>query len=90
MTTHLDPVDIRPLIAVSDQAACRGMPLELFFPTGELCAASGRKAVAVCRTCPIRLPCLDAALANREPAGVWGGFLPQERAEMLRHRARRT
>ena len=30
-------------------------------------------AKAHCRTCPLRGPCLDGALARREPHGVWGG-----------------
>ena len=28
-----------------------------------------------CRACPVRVECLDAALARREPWGVWGGEL---------------
>ncbi len=28
-----------------------------------------------CRACPVREECLDAALARREPWGVWGGEL---------------
>jgi WhiB family redox-sensing transcriptional regulator len=30
-------------------------------------------AKAHCRPCPLRGPCLDGALARREPHGVWGG-----------------
>lgn len=32
-------------------------------------------AKALCRGCPIRLACLDGALARHEPWGVWGGQL---------------
>ncbi len=30
-------------------------------------------AKAHCQPCPVRGPCLDGALARREPHGVWGG-----------------
>jgi WhiB family transcriptional regulator, redox-sensing transcriptional regulator len=30
-------------------------------------------AKAHCQSCPRREPCLDGALARREPYGVWGG-----------------
>jgi WhiB family redox-sensing transcriptional regulator len=32
-------------------------------------------AKAFCGECPVRLPCLQGALARREPWGVWGGEL---------------
>jgi WhiB family transcriptional regulator, redox-sensing transcriptional regulator len=32
-------------------------------------------AKAFCQACPVRVSCLDAALARREPWGVWGGEL---------------
>lgn len=33
------------------------------------------RAKAICARCPVRRPCLDGALARREPWGVWGGEL---------------
>ena len=33
------------------------------------------RAKAFCQECPVRQPCLDAAIARREPWGVWGGEL---------------
>jgi WhiB family redox-sensing transcriptional regulator len=33
------------------------------------------RAKAFCQECPVREPCLDAAIARREPWGVWGGEL---------------
>jgi WhiB family redox-sensing transcriptional regulator len=33
------------------------------------------RAKAFCVECPVRRQCLDAAIARREPWGVWGGEL---------------
>jgi len=33
------------------------------------------RAKALCASCPLRTPCLDGAVARREPWGVWGGQL---------------
>ena len=33
------------------------------------------RAKAFCRECPVRQPCLESAIARREPWGVWGGEL---------------
>ena len=33
------------------------------------------RAKAICANCPIQAPCLEGALARREPWGVWGGQL---------------
>jgi WhiB family transcriptional regulator, redox-sensing transcriptional regulator len=33
------------------------------------------RAKAFCLECPVRQPCLDGAVARREPWGVWGGEL---------------
>ncbi len=33
------------------------------------------RAKAICQLCPLAGPCLQGALARREPWGVWGGQL---------------
>ncbi len=33
------------------------------------------RAKAFCAECPVRVDCLEAAVARREPWGVWGGEL---------------
>ncbi len=33
------------------------------------------RAKAICQRCPMLEPCLNGALARREPWGVWGGQL---------------
>ena len=62
-----------------DQALCRGIDPELFYPErGE----STREAKAVCAQCPVVEPCLDYALRTREVFGIWGGVAERERRTM--------
>ena len=46
--------------------------LHLFFSDAP---AEIAEAKAICRACPLRLPCLEGALERKEPWGVWGGYL---------------
>ncbi|MET8609717.1 WhiB family transcriptional regulator [Streptomyces misionensis] len=77
-----------------DVALCRqggGYEPDQWFPedwrrgTGKLDAFRAKR---VCARCPAITPCLDAALARREPAGIWGGLDPDERTELVNHRGR--
>jgi hypothetical protein len=43
-------------------------------------------AKAVCRACPVRDDCLEYALTNAEPWGVWGGLSADERRVERRRR----
>ena len=60
-----------------DRAACQGMDAPLFFgPDGE--ARPEReireaRAKAVCKLCPVLVPCLDYALRNSIRYGIWAG-----------------
>lgn len=64
-------------------AACSGLEPEVFYPVSE---EQAEEAKAICRECPVREPCLDYALANRERDGVWGGATERERRRMIRQR----
>lgn len=64
-------------------AACIGLDPDVFYPISEEAAG---EAKAVCRECPVREPCLEYALANRERDGVWGGATERERRRMIRQR----
>jgi WhiB family redox-sensing transcriptional regulator len=64
-------------------AACRGLEPEVFYPVSE---EQTEEAKAICRECPVREPCLEYALANRERDGVWGGATERERRRMIRQR----
>lgn len=57
-------------------AACRGVGINIFF-TEENDRRKPeqieRQASRYCSTCPARLACVKAAIANHERHGVWGG-----------------
>lgn len=70
------------------RAACRGPQAEVFFPPGTFERKDeklGRelRAKEICRTCPVRQPCLDYAISIREPHGIWGGLNENERKGLL-------
>lgn len=71
-----------------ERAACRGRNVELFFSEEP---ADIRAALRLCRSCPVQQPCYEAAMANREYFGVWGGTTERERRRVFRaeRRARR-
>jgi WhiB family redox-sensing transcriptional regulator len=76
-----------------DLAACRGLDATPFFAPAyfeKRAEKLAREAVAkaTCRRCPVRVECLEHALATRDPHGVWGGMNEAERrAELRRRRA---
>jgi WhiB family redox-sensing transcriptional regulator len=43
-------------------------------------------ALSICRSCPVRQPCLDHARAQPESWGVWGGTTADERGHNTRRR----
>lgn len=72
-----------------DSAACRGMGSDpqfasLFFPAEDkdVSPIVRRK----CGSCPVRPECLEHALREHEPTGVWGGLTRSERDEVQRQR----
>ena len=67
------------------QALCRGVDPEIFYPVSEDEDASA-DAKAICAQCPVREPCLEYALTVREKHGVWGGLTERERRRVLRRR----
>lgn len=62
---------------------CAQVDPEVFYPDkGE----STRPAKQICSRCEYLNECLEYALQNREPHGVWGGASHRERRQMLRDR----
>lgn len=62
---------------------CRTVDPELWFAeVGDY--PSTQRAKALCNTCPVIERCLQFALDNREPYGVWGGLTALERRQVRR------
>lgn len=62
------------------QARCREVDPDELFVQG----AQQRKAVAICRHCPVVLQCRADALDNKVEFGVWGGMTERQRRALLR------
>lgn len=65
-----------------DQARCKGMDVEVFFP--KVGGGGIPEAVLVCHDCPVRVPCLEYALSENITEGVWGGKTGRERKAIRR------
>jgi len=61
-----------------DQALCADMDTDIWF---EGLSSHGRvdKLRAICAQCPVSAQCLEFAVANFIPWGVWAGTTPRER-----------
>ena len=75
------------------RAACRGEDAEMFFAPNyferkEEKEAREAQAKTICARCPVRDECLEYALRNREPHGIWGGLNESERKSLIRSRER--
>ena len=70
-------------------AACTSHHPELFFPIGNSGPALAQleRAREICRSCPVRLACLEWAIVVGADDGIWGGLSEQER-QSLRRRQR--
>lgn len=75
-----------------DEALCLDDPRDLWIErageTQEAADTRSAEARVVCDACPVRVECLETAIANREEAGVWGGHTPSERHAIARERRR--
>ena len=67
----------------NDQAACRGLDPEIFYPVPEEEAETAKSA---CGQCAVQPACLEHALGPRERDGVWGGATERERRRLVRQR----
>jgi len=62
-------------------AACRKMPLSLFY---DVSPSRERRALAACERCEVREECLDDALDRGDLFGVRGGMTPTQRKKLRR------
>lgn len=72
------------------RAACRDKHPDLFFPVSDANPnqAAIQQAKDVCDSCPVTGQCLQWALDNRIPHGIWGGLTKPERDRLRRSRRR--
>lgn len=62
---------------------CRDEPPSRFFPSDGVGVELARR---ICKTCPVKEPCLEYALQERVDHGVWGGASERERRRILKRR----
>jgi WhiB family redox-sensing transcriptional regulator len=67
-----------------DEAACKGKPIEWWFPREGHGISSYADARRVCDGCPVRAECLAFAQDNGERFGMWGGFTIKDRQRLRR------
>ena len=67
-------------------AACARVDPDLFFPQNGDSGNHILEAKKVCRTCPVRISCLNYAIDNSERWGVWGGMTERERRRVKKER----
>ena len=72
-----------------DHAACRGAPVDWFFPDQVNTATDYAPARRLCRACPVIRQCLDYILDTEMPGrqyrhGMWAGLSPQQRYDLSR------
>lgn len=65
------------------RARCRDTDPAIFFPGDGIGVQAAQR---ICAQCPVKISCLEYALADRIDHGVWGGTSERERRRILRHR----
>lgn len=73
--------DTRDETSWEDRALCAETDAEAFFPLKGQSSAPAKK---VCRECPVKVECLEYALAAEIRDGVWGGLSERERRKLRR------
>lgn len=76
----------------AESALCAQADPEAWFPERGRTANLARR---ICAACPVRVPCLDYALAGADTwagfsTGIWAGTTPSQRAAIRRARARKA
>ncbi|SKD93945.1 transcriptional regulator [Mycobacteroides abscessus subsp. massiliense] len=61
-----------------DQAACKGMPTDWWFPE-QGASRECKRAKAICHNCPVRTQCLEYAVSHQEQWGLWGELSLKDR-----------
>jgi WhiB family redox-sensing transcriptional regulator len=66
-------------------AACRTFPTEWWYPLDGNYAKNTARARSICKSCPVKDECLEAALRRNEE-GIWGDTNIRERRALRRTR----
>ena len=78
----------------AERAACRRVDTELFFPSAGAPWDQARRAKGICAGCPVRIECLDSAMAYEGSVhaqlryGIFGGLDPNQRGRLADRPAR--
>lgn len=81
---HIPP----PPECVYEEGSCVGLPQQWWFEEGP--KEHSAKAISICKTCPVKQPCLRYALrlSPADDHGVWGGTTRNERLKLRRRNGR--
>lgn len=78
--------NLRPVLDAWDwqrEAACRGLDVDVFYPSDRYAKSMAERAKRICANCPVILDCLGHALKTGESHGIWGATTPFERQDWL-------
>ena len=64
------------------RALCASTGIDKFFP-GRGQSSLIKKAVEICKECPVRFECHKYAVENGIEHGVWGGSTPDQRTKWI-------
>ena len=87
MTALVPSSTLLSALTMDTTAACRYHPADLWFPDDPSTPEGreqARRAIAICQECPLKVPCLAAAIEAGEDYGIWGGMRQEERGRLIR------
>ena len=67
-------------------ALCKEVGPEVFYPSEYQGTNTYEQAVKVCNLCSVKAQCLERALRDEDPHGMWGGVTPTTRLRLLQER----
>lgn len=70
-------------LAWREQAACKGMDPNIFFPVR---GQDSRPAKKVCSTCPVKSECFEYGYLYGDKNGIWGGVAERQMRIIRRNR----
>lgn len=77
-----------PAVMKYDDRACKDHDARIFYPedynTPRARNRAREQAIAICNSCRHRIECLEDALENHEPWGIWGGLTHNDRKRLQR------